>query len=89
MSNKTSRRGPLGATMQRRRARRTGIRASSLLALTATAALVLALSYHLGVAATVVALLGGIPGLYLASAAYRDDLADAEAGLASRTWRSG
>ncbi len=64
-----------------RRARRTGIRALSLLAVTATVALVLARGYHLGVAATVVALLGGIPGLYLAWAAYRDDRADAEAGL--------
>jgi NACHT domain len=53
----------------------------SLLAVTATAALVLARGYHLGVAATVVALLGGIPALYLTWATYRDDRAEAEAGL--------
>jgi hypothetical protein len=64
-----------------RHARRTGITALSLLVLTATAAVVLARVYRLGVAATVVALLGGIPSLYLAWAAYRDDRAEAGTGL--------
>jgi hypothetical protein len=40
---------------------------------------VLAGVYHLGVAATLVAVLGGLPGLYLVWAAYRDDRR-AEAG---------
>lgn len=62
-----------------RRARRTGITALSLLAATVVAALLLARGYHLGVAATLVALLGGLPGLYLMWAAYRDDRA-AESG---------
>ena len=76
----TSRRGALSSARQRR-ARRTGITALSLLVLTATAAVVLARVYRLGVAATVVALLGGIPSLYLAWAAYPDDRAEAGTGL--------
>ena len=35
--------------------------------------------YHLGVAATLVAILGGLPGLYLAWAAYRDSQAKGDA----------
>jgi hypothetical protein len=61
------------------RARQAGITALSLLAGTAAAALVLAGGYYLGVAATLVAFLGGIPGLYLMWAAYRDDRAEADA----------
>jgi hypothetical protein len=60
-----------------RRARRTGITALALLATTMAGALVLARGYRLGIAATLVALLGGIPGLYLMWAAYRDDRAEA------------
>lgn len=69
-----------------RRARRTGITALALVAATVTASLVLARGYHLGVAAIVIAILGGIPGLYLTWAAYRDDRVDAggeQMGLAS------
>jgi hypothetical protein len=80
VSGGNSRRDVLGSVM-RRRARRTGITALSLLVLTASAAVVLARGYRLGVAATVVALLGGIPGLYLMWAAYRDDRAEAEIGF--------
>jgi hypothetical protein len=46
-------------------------------AATVTASLVLARGYHLGVAATAAAILGGIPGLYLTWAAYRDDRVEA------------
>ena len=49
-----------------------------MLATTITASLLLAYGYHLGVAATLVVLVGGIPGLYLMWAAYRDDRAEAE-----------
>jgi hypothetical protein len=51
--------------------RRTGVMALALLVGTAAAALVLARSFHLGVAAAVVAILGGLPGLYLSWAGYR------------------
>ena len=60
--------------------RRTGIIALLLLAVTITATLELAQGYHLDIAATLVALLGGIPSLYLAWATYRDDRAEAQAG---------
>jgi hypothetical protein len=64
-------------------ARRTGAVALALLCGTTVAALVLALSYHLGVAAMFVAILGGLPGLYLAWASYRDAQREADkAGLA-------
>ena len=63
----------------RRRARRTGVVALALLLGTAAATLVLARRYHLGVAATLVAILGGLPGLYLAWAAYRDSQAKGDA----------
>jgi len=56
----------------RNRARRTGTVAGCLLVVTVALALLLARIYHLGLAATLVAILGGLPGLYLAWAAYRD-----------------
>jgi hypothetical protein len=56
----------------RRRVRHTGRAALALLCATAVAALVLAYAYHLGVAATVVTILIGVPALYLAWAGYRD-----------------
>src|SRR5690348_4505213 len=74
----------------RRRARRTGVAALALLCATAAAALVLARHYHLGVPATLVAILGGLPGLYLAWAAYRvaqavgPSLTEIADGLAAR-----
>jgi threonine/homoserine/homoserine lactone efflux protein len=67
----------------RRSARRTGVAALALFCTTAAAALVLAHVYHLGVPATLVALLGGLPGLYLAWSAYRDDRRDADTGAVS------
>ncbi len=67
----------------RRSARRTGVAALALLCTTAAAALVLAHVYHLGVPATLVAVLGGLPGLYLAWSAYRDDRRDADTGAVS------
>jgi hypothetical protein len=65
------------------RARRTGITSLCLLAATVTATVVLARGYHLGVAAALVGLVGGIPGLYLMWAAYRDDRAESQATAAS------
>ncbi len=73
----SSGRAPLAG---RRRASRTGVVASALLCATAAAALVLAHAYHLGEAATLVAILGGLPALYLAWAGYRDDRRDDEMG---------
>jgi NACHT domain len=55
----------------RRRARRTGVAALALLCATTVTALILARHYHLDVAATLVAILGGLPTLYLTWAAYR------------------
>jgi uncharacterized YccA/Bax inhibitor family protein len=63
----------VGAYLIQSRARRTGITSLCLLAITVTATVVLARGYHLSVAATLVGLVGGIPGLYLMWAAYRDD----------------
>jgi predicted NACHT family NTPase len=60
------------------RARRTGAAALGLLCATTVTALVLARSYHLGVAATLVAILGGLPGLYLGWVSYRDAQHDAD-----------
>lgn len=70
---------PLASTSHRR-ARRTGVVAVVLLCGTAGASLALTSFYHLGVAvtaATLVAVLGGLPGLYLTWALYRDDRLDA------------
>src|SRR5579862_248080 len=53
------------------------------MAVTVTGIAVLARGYHLGVAATLVGLVGGIPGLYLMWAAYRDDRTEARADAAS------
>jgi hypothetical protein len=68
----------------RSRARRTGGAALALVCASTVAALVLAHDYHLGVPATLVAVLGGFPGLYLAWAGYRDAQRDSDrtAGLA-------
>lgn len=62
-------------SMAWRAGRRTGGTALALLCVSGTAALLLARIFHLGVAATFVAILGGLPGLYLAWAAYRDSQA--------------
>jgi hypothetical protein len=63
----------------RRRVRRTGWRAGVLLVTTGALTLVLAQVFHLNGAAAEVAIVGGLPGLYLMWSAYRDDrLADAE-----------
>src|SRR5450432_3593622 len=51
--------------------RHTGAIAAALLLGTAAAALILARSFDLGVAAVVVAILGGLPGLYLSWVGYR------------------
>ena len=72
-----------GASLIQSRARRTGITSLCLLAATATATVVLARGYHLGVAAALVGLVGGIPGLYLMWAAYRDDRAESQAAAES------
>ncbi len=55
----------------RRRARRTGVIALAWLFGTGAATLVLVREYHLDGAATLVAILGGLPGLYLAWETYR------------------
>jgi NACHT domain len=73
-------RGGVGQSAAQRTSRRTGITALLLLTVTVTVTLVLARGYHLGIAAALVALLGGIPSLYLAWATYRDDRAEAQAG---------
>jgi hypothetical protein len=65
-------------------ARQTGTTALLLLSATTVTTVVLARGYHLGVAATLTALLGGIPGLYLAWAAYRDDRIEAQAANSQR-----
>jgi len=70
-------RGGVGQSAVQRTARRTGIIALLLLTVTVTVTLLLARGYHLGVAAALVALVGGVPSLYLASATYRDDRAEA------------
>lgn len=62
----------------RSRARRTGGAALALVCASTVAALVLAHDYHLGVPATLVAVLGGFPGLYLAWAGYRDAQRDSD-----------
>lgn len=54
------------------RTRRTGVTALAVLAATVVATLVLARRYHLDAAAAEVVIIGGLPGLYLAWAAYRD-----------------
>ena len=79
MSSRKGRSGVRQSAVQRP-ARRTGVIALLLLAVTITATLELAQGYHLDIAATLVALLGGIPSLYLAWATYRDDRAEAQAG---------
>jgi hypothetical protein len=58
--------------LNRGRARRTGITALALLSGTAVSAVLLASRFHLGGAAAAVTILGGLPSLYLAWAAYRD-----------------
>ena len=65
---------------ERRHARHTGAAALALLCATAAAALVLAQEYHLGVAATLVTILVGLPALYLAWLAYRDARRGADTG---------
>jgi hypothetical protein len=57
----------------RGRGRRTGLRALGLLGSAAGGSVLLAWRFHLGVPAVVVGILGGLPGLYLAWAAVRDD----------------
>ncbi len=64
-----------------RRLGRIGAVALVLLLTTAVPALVLARVYHLGVAATVVTILVGLPALYLTCSAYRDDRRDAVTGM--------
>jgi tetratricopeptide (TPR) repeat protein len=68
---------PGGGAGDGRRSRRTGITALLLLCGTTTGSLVLAGVYHLGAAAVVVVIAGGVPGLYLAWATYRDERRDA------------
>jgi hypothetical protein len=58
-----------GQTAHRGTRRRIGVVAVVLLCITAAAALILAHRYHLGVAAILVGILGGLPGLYLSWAA--------------------
>ena len=58
-----------GQVVLGRSRRRVGVVALVLLCVTAAAALVLAHRYHLGAAAILVGILGGLPGLYLAWAA--------------------
>lgn len=57
----------------RRRARRTGQLALALLSATTAASLLLAHLYQNDTVTILTAVLGGLPGLYLAYAAYRDD----------------
>jgi hypothetical protein len=54
------------------RTKRTSAIAVILLAASTAAALVLAWHFHLGVPATLVAIIGGVPGLYMAWTALRD-----------------
>jgi hypothetical protein len=58
-----------GQVVHKRARWRTGVIALVLLGVTTAAALILAHRYHLGVAALVVGILGGLPALYLAWAA--------------------
>lgn len=58
-----------GQILRRRTRRSVGVVAVLLLCVTAAAALILAHHYHLGTAAILVGILGGLPGLYLAWAA--------------------
>jgi hypothetical protein len=75
-------------------ARRAGRTAVGLVATTAAAAVLLAYRFHLGIAAVVIAVIGGIPGLYLAWAALpnspdeQEDLNEHKAlhGKLSRLW---
>ena len=55
----------------RRRARRTGVLALAVLCGSSTVTLLIARQYHLDLAAPLVAILGGLPALYLAWSAYR------------------
>jgi NACHT domain len=68
--------------MSQRGGRRTGAMALALLFGTTAAALILARRYNLGVPAILVGILGGLPGLYLAWAAFRDSQAPHVLGLA-------
>ena len=61
----------------RRQSGHVGLVALGLLLLTAAAAIILALIYHLGIAATGVTILGGLPGLYLAWIPIREARHDA------------
>jgi hypothetical protein len=58
-----------GQALRRRTRRRIGVVAVLLLGVTAAVALILAHKYHLGLAAVLVGILGGLPGLYLTWAA--------------------
>ena len=82
----TVRDGRRPAVAARRRARRTGVVALALLVATAVAAVELARHYHDVGAAVLISVLVGVPALYVAWAAYRDDRrseADAEAARLS------
>lgn len=61
------------AVAARGRGRRTGLRALGLLGSAAGGSVLLAWRFDLGVPAVAVGILGGLPGLYLAWAAVRDD----------------
>ena len=67
-------------TVGRRQGGHVGLAALGLLLLTAAATLILARIYHLGVPAAAVAILGGLPGLYLAWIPIRDARHDAVPG---------
>lgn len=62
----------------RRRARRTGMAALTLLFASTAATLALARHYHLDVAAAAVAIVTGLPALYLGWMSYRDSRRDAD-----------
>lgn len=63
------------------RGRRTGVRALGLLGAAAGSSVLLAWQFHLGVPAIAIGILGGLPGLYLAWAAVRDDAREGSGGV--------
>ena len=68
-------------------ARRAGLAALALFALTTTLAVLLAVLFHLGVATLVVTILGGVPALYLAWAALPGAISPPEASAGKKLAR--
>ena len=65
--------GNVRSSADQKKSRRTGRITAVILLGTTTATIILARVYHLGVASTVVAILLGLPGLWLAWVSYRND----------------